>query len=159
MNLLLLKQIGLFSVLIGLALGVIAAIPVIGVIYILAFIMLSAAIIVYLKKNSILGEISVKEGGIIGSVIGFTFAIASACTYIPISIIVHFITHNFWGGQIIIACFSSVAAFITLLFLIVFFALLCALMNGFSGAVTIYIYEVLAKIKHDEENFQNYYDK
>ena len=63
---------------------------------------------------------------------------------------------NDWAGKVIVQCFTSPATFFVFLFLLFFVALLCALMNGFSGAATAYIYEVLASIKHDEENYEKY---
>ena len=156
MNLLLLKQIGVFSVLIGLIVGLLTLIPFIGpIVFTFYFMALSAGIIIYLKKNNILGEITVKEGGVIGAVIGFASFIAFSCVFIPLSALINFIFNN-WAGTVIANCFTSAATFFVLLFLLVFVALLCSLMNGFSGAVTAYIYEVLAGLKRDEENFQNY---
>lgn len=158
MNILLLKQIGLFSVLIGLIIGVITPVPIIGsFIFTLYIIGLSACIIVYLKKNNILGAITVKEGGIIGAVIGFTSFIAVACVFIPISILCGFLFHDFLG-RFIADCFTGGLSFILLVFLVFLFALLCALMNGFTGAVTAYVYQVLAEIQQEgqQENNNNF---
>ena len=156
MNLLLIKQIGLFSVLIGLIVGIITAIPVIGpIVFTLYFMALSAGIIIYLKKNNILGDITVKEGGILGAVIGFASFVAFSVVFVPLSTLCSFL-FNDWAGKVIVQCFTSPATFFVFLFLLFFVALLCALMNGFSGAATAYIYEVLASIKHDEENYEKY---
>lgn len=156
MNLLLLKQIGLFSVLIGLIIGIITPIPIIGpFVFTIYFLALSAGIIIYLKKNNILGEISVKEGGIIGAVIGFTSFIALACVFIPISALCGFIFHDFLG-KFIADCFTGGLTFVLLVFLLLLFALLCALMNGFTGAVTAYVYEVLAELQNEENNKNNF---
>ncbi|MCM1265148.1 MAG: hypothetical protein NC200_03025 [Candidatus Gastranaerophilales bacterium] len=152
MNILLLKQIGLFSVLIGLIIGAITPIPIIGpFVFTMYFLALSAGIIIYLKKNNILGDITVKEGGIIGAVIGFTSFIALACVFIPISALCGFIFHDFLG-RFIADCFTGGLTFVLLIFLLFLFALLCALMNGFTGAVTAYVYEVLAELQKEENN-------
>lgn len=159
MSLLLLKQIGLFSVLIGLALGLVSLIPFIGtVLFIFSFLLLSAAIIIYLKRINILGKITIKEGGVLGAVIGFCSIIAFSIVFIPLSAIIQFVfkLKDFWVGMIVVQSFSSVLTFVLLLFLIFFLALLCALMNGFSGAVTAYIYEVLEEYNKTRENmFEN----
>ena len=155
MNLLLLKQIGLFSVLIGLGMGLVSLIPFIGtVLFILYFLLLSAVIIVYLKKINVLGKITVKEGGVIGAVIGFCSILAFSIVFIPLSAIIQFVFKfkDFWVGIIINASFTSVLTFVLLIFLIIFLALLCALMNGFSGAVTAYIYEVLEEYQSHQDN-------
>ncbi|MCD8378307.1 MAG: hypothetical protein LUB59_05920, partial [Candidatus Gastranaerophilales bacterium] len=156
---LLLKQISVFSLLIGVIAGLVTPIPFIGtIVFTLYFIALSAGIIVYLKKNNILGDLTIKEGGIIGAVIGFSSFIAFSCVFVPLSVLISFL-FNSWAGAVIRTCFSSGATFVVLLFLMFFVAILCALMNCFSGAVTVYVYEVLAGLKRDEDNFQNYVNK
>jgi hypothetical protein len=159
MNTLLLKQISLFSALIGLIVGLLSLIPFInGIVFPLYFLVLSAGIIIYLKKNNILGNISIKEGAIIGGVIGVTSFIAFCCVYIPLIIVVHFIQgmmhvqFSNWIGNIIVSCFSSGLAVFTLIFLLVFMAFLCGLMNAFSGAVTAYIYEILGELQKEDNN-------
>ena len=157
-NILLLKQTALLSVFAGLITGLVTLIPLIGpVVFTFYFMALSAGIIVYLTKINILGTITVKEGGIIGAVVGFVSFLAFSCVFIPMSALISFI-FNSWVGSIIISCFTSIATFFVLLFLLFFVALLCALMNGFSGAVTVYVYEVLAGLKHNEANFKDYTD-
>ena len=151
MNVLLLKQIGLFSVLIGIIVALLTLVPFIGqFVFTIYFIMLSTGIIIYLKRNNILGNITVKEGGIIGAVIGFSSFVAFSCVYIPLSALIGLIV-NSWMSNIIAGCFQSVLTFTLLIFLLLFTGFLCALMNGFSGAVTAYIYEVLAGMKQDEQ--------
>lgn len=155
MNILLLKQIGLFSILIGLGMGLLSLIPFIGtILFVLYFILLSSIIIIYLKKMNILGKITIKEGGVIGAVIGFCSILAFSIVFIPLAAILQFIFKfkEFWVGIIINASFTSVATFVLLLFLVLFLALLCALMNGFSGAVTAYIYEVLEEYQRNQNN-------
>ena len=152
MNLLLLKQIGLFSVLIGLGMGLVAHIPFIGTpLFVLYFLLLSAVIIIYLKKINILGKITVKEGGVMGAVIGFSSLIAFIIVFIPLSALSGFIFHDFLG-RFIADCFTGGLTFVLLVFLVIFMALLCALMNGFSGAVTAYLYEVLEEYKKNQDN-------
>ena len=152
MNLLLLKQIGLFSVLIGLGMGLVAHIPFIGIpLFVLYFLLLSAVIIVYLKKINVLGKITIKEGGVIGAVIGFFSLLAFILVFIPLSALRGFIFHDFLG-RFIVDCFTSSLSFVLLVFLVIFLALLCALMNGFSGAVTAYIYEVLEEYQARQDN-------
>ncbi|MBR3888942.1 hypothetical protein IKJ53_00345 [bacterium] len=153
MNLLLLKQIGLLGALIGLGMGVISLIPFIGhFLFVLYFLLLSAVIIVYLKKINILGKITIKEGGIIGAVLGFCSIIAFSIVFVPLAALIQFI-FSFENIllDIVKYAFTSVSFFFVLIFFMVFLALLCALMNGFSGAVTAYIYEVLEEYKKGQE--------
>lgn len=156
MNMLLLKQISFLSALTGLIVGVITLIPIIGsIVFTVYFMALAAGMIIYLKKINILGTLTVKEGGILGAVIGFSSFLAFSCSFVPLAALLNFIFNN-WAGKVIVSCFTSAATFFVLLFLLVFIALLCAMMNSFSGAVTAYIYEVLAGIKHNDEKFENY---
>ena len=156
MNILLLKQIALLSAFAGVVAGLITLIPLVGsIVFTFYFMALSAGIIIYLTRMNILGTLTVREGGIIGAVIGFVSFLAFSCVYVPLSALISFI-FNSWVGSIIISCFTSIATFFVLLFLLVFVALLCALMNGFSGAVTVYVYEVLAGLKQNDDKFENY---
>lgn len=148
-----LKQVSILSILIGLIVGLITMIPFIGnLVFVLYFLALSSGLIVYLKKNNIIGEISVKEGSILGAVIGFTSMLGFYCSFIPIFVIISLITHNFLGAFIVDG-FTNVLAFFTLVFLLFLLALLCSLMNGFAGGVTAYVYEFLANLQKEDNKF------
>ena len=153
MNLLLLKQIGLLGALIGLGMGIVSLIPFIGqFLFIMYFLLLSAFIIVYLKRINVLGKITIKEGGIIGAVLGFCSIIAFSIVFIPLAALIQFI-FSFKNIllDVIRYAFTSVPFFFVLIFFMIFLALLCALMNGFSGAVTAYIYDVLEEYKKGQD--------
>lgn len=155
-NTLLLKQIAIFSALIGFIVGVITLIPVIGnFVFTFFYIALSAAVIIYLKKANILGEISIKDGAIIGTVIGLASFVAFCCVFLPLATIIQLIFNSGWIGQIIVACFSNISTFMVLIFLLIFVALLGAMMNAFTGAATIYVYEILSGIKENENSEKN----
>lgn len=146
----LIKQMGVFSALIGAIVGVITLIPFIGnIVFTVFYLSLSAILIIYLKKINILDDISIKDGGILGAIIGATSTAAFMCVFCPISMLVQFIFGNGWIGQIIVACFSSFLSFVCLIFMALFFIMLASLMNGFAGATTIYIYEILKKLKEE----------
>ena len=150
LNVLLIKQISIFSILIGLGIGIISLIPFIGnIVFVLYFMALSGAVIVYLKKQNILGDISVKEGAVLGSVIGVTSMLGLYCTFIPLFIIISLFTHNMLG-TFLLNGFTNPLSFFTLIFLLLLMALLGGLMNGFTGGVTAYVYEVLANIQEEE---------
>ncbi len=64
MNILLLKQVALFSALIGGVVGLITLIPYVGTVAFLTLILfLSAIVIVYLKKNDLIGIIDTHDCG------------------------------------------------------------------------------------------------
>lgn len=153
LNILLIKQISLFSVMLGLGIGLITLIPVIGnIVFTFSYIALAAGVIVYLKKNNVLNDISIKEGAILGAVIGVASFIGFICVFLPIATIIQLIFNSGWIGQIIVACFSNVSTFMVLIFLLVFVALLGAMMNAVSGAATVYVYEVLSNLQKDQNN-------
>jgi len=148
-NLTLLRQIGFLSIIIGLIVGVISNIPFIGnFVFVLYFIGLSAGMIIYLKRINVLGNITVKEGGTIGAIIGATSFAGFCVAYLPIRIIIGFISDNFISS-IITSGFTNFPMFFTLVFLLLLMALLCALMNTFAGGVTAYIYELLEEYKKE----------
>lgn len=152
MNVLLLKQICLLSALVGLGVGIITIIPFIGSIAFMSYFLLIAAfLIVYLKRNGILGDLTIKEGGIIGSVVGVSSFLGFCVTYVPLIIIKQFIFYDFIG-KMIAASFTSILTFIGLLFMILFTALLCGLMNCFSGAVTVYVYKILSELNKEQNS-------
>ena len=96
MNILLLKQVALFSALIGGAIGVITLIPFVGTLSFLTLILfLSAIIIVYLKKHDLIGIIDMKEGAILGAVIGFASFVAFFVVFTPLSILIGFIAKTY----------------------------------------------------------------
>ena len=151
-NLQLLRQMGLLSAIIGLLVGLISNIPFIGnLVFVLYFIGLSAGLIIYLKRINILGTITVKEGGVVGAIIGATSFMGFCVAYLPIRIIIGFISDNFISS-IITSGFTNFPMFFTLVFLLIMMALLCALMNAFAGGVTAYIYELLEEYKKDNSS-------
>lgn len=150
MNVLLLKQICLLSVLVGLATGVLTIVPFIGsIVFMLYFLLVASFLIIYLKKNNILGELTIKEGGVIGAAIGISSFLGVCVTYVPLIIIKQFIFYDFIG-KMIASSFTSILTFIGLFFMILFTALLCGLMNCFSGAVTVYIFKILSELNKEQ---------
>ncbi len=151
MNILLLKQIALFSALIGGAIGIITLIPFIGTLAFLTLILfLSAIIIVYLKKNNLIGIIDMKEGAIIGAVIGFSAFVAFSIVFTPLSAIIGLIFSNYYIGHILTMFITNFGGFFVMIMLLLFIGLISALMNAFSGIVTAYIYELLSGLKKAE---------
>ncbi len=157
MNITLLKQVSLLSVMIGMVVGLVSIIPVVGsLVFVLYFMLFSASLIIYLKKNNILGEISIKEGAIFGAITGITSMIGLYCSYVPIALIISLLNNNYINpvATLVKYGFTSPLYLFTLLFLLLLAALLCGLMNSFGGGVTVYIYEVLANMqKEDNEKF------
>ncbi len=154
-NVTLLKQASFLSVIIGFGVGLISLIPVVGcLVFVLYFLLFSAGLIIYLKRNNILGEISVKEGAIFGAVTGTISFAGLYCSCLPIILIISLINQNY--NPLISAFlktgFTNPLALFGLLFLLLLGALLCGLMNCFGGGVIAYVYEVLKTLNEDNSN-------
>lgn len=155
MNITLLRQASFLSIIIGVAVGLIALIPVIGsLVFVLYFLLFSAGLIVYLKKNNIIGNLTIKEGAIFGAVTGTATLAGFYCSYLPIILIISLINNKFNPliAQLVQYGFTSPLYLFTLIFLLTLGALLCGLMNCFGGGVTAYVYEVLANLQNDDNN-------
>ena len=151
MNILLLKQVALFSALIGGAIGVITLIPFVGTLSFLTLILfLSAIIIVYLKKHDLIGIIDMKEGAILGAVIGFASFITFFIVFAPLSILIGFLAKGYYVGHVLRIFFENFGGFFVMIMLLFFLALISALMNAFSGLTTAYVYELLSGLKKAE---------
>lgn len=149
MNELLLKQIAMLSAITGGALGILSLIPYVNIFsFSLLIICLSSAILVYMKKENLIGIFDLKEGGIFGGIIGFFSFLAFSIIFIPLDMLLSFIFRGY--NSFLPFFFNSFGSFIVLVMLIFFLALLSALMNGFAGLTTAYVYELLSGIKKEE---------
>lgn len=153
MNPILLKQTTILSAILGGILGVLTLIPFVrNFSFMLLILCISAVIIVYMKKNNLIGIIDVREGAILGAVIGFVSFIAFSIVFVPLIAILSFILGLF---HVIYYTFGittllQMSGFFVLVMLVIFLGLLSALMNAFSGLVTAYVYEMLSGIKKAE---------
>ncbi len=153
MNLLLLKQISLISAFTGAVLGIITVIPYISLLsFMILVICLSAFVLVYLKKNDLIGMISIKEGCQFGALIGFISFIAFSIVYAPLSILLGWLVPSYTQGFLRFFM-TSFGSFIVMVLLMILTAGISALFNGFSGLVTAYVYGLITGIR--KENNQN----
>ena len=149
MNLLLLKQLAILSAFAGAALGLITVVPFLSLFsFLLLLTCLSAFIIVYLKQNDLIGIISVREGCIFGAIIGFVSFIAFSIIYAPISMIIGFFVPSYTQGflRFFLTGFGTTVVMVLLMILM---AGISALMNGFTGLVTAYVYELITGMKKE----------
>ena len=154
MNEIILKQTAILSAIIGGILGVITLIPFVrGFSFLLLILAISAVVIVYMKKNELIGIIDIKEGAILGAVIGFISFITFSIIFIPIAAIIGSIFKTYYLGWLTMLLKAS--GFFVLILLVFFMAILSALMNSFAGLVTAYVYEFLSGVKKDEANAES----
>lgn len=157
MNPVLLKQTSILSAILGGILGVATLIPFVrNFSFLLLILCVSAVVIIYMKKNDLIGIIDVREGAILGAIIGFISFIAFSIVYIPSVVLLSAflslfkIYYNTFGITIFIQ-----SGFFVLVILVIFLGFLSALMNAFSGLVTAYIYEILSGIKKEEKEAEH----
>ena len=153
MNQLIIKQTAILSTILGGILGVLTLIPFVrNFSFMILILCISAVIIVYMKRNELIGIIDVKEGAILGAIIGFVSFIAFSIVFIPLVSLIGFIlslfkiTYYTFG----ITTMIKVSGFFVLILLVLFLGILSALMNAFAGLVTAYTYEILPGMKKEE---------
>lgn len=147
MNILLLKQLSILSAFAGAILGLITIIPYISAVsFFVLILFLSAFIITYLKRNDLIGVLSIREGCIFGALIGFVSFLAFAIVYTPISMLLGWLIPSYTQGflRFFLTSFGSI---IVMVLLMIFMAGISALFNGFTGLVTAYVYELLTGVK------------
>jgi len=149
MNQLLIKQTVILSAILGGIFGVLTLIPFVrNFTFMILILCISAVIIVYMKKRDLIGVIDLKEGSVLGGIIGFVSFITFSIAFIPLVTIVGAILPKYYTYGI--SYLFKVSGFFVLVMLVVFLAVLSALMNAFAGLVTAYVYEILSGIKKEE---------
>ncbi len=151
MNLLLLKQLSILSAFAGVILGLVTIVPYLSLFSFLILVScLSAFVLVYLKQNELIGLISIREGCIFGAVIGFVSFIAFSIVYAPISMLLGWLIPAYTQGflRFFMTSFGSVVVMILLMILM---AGISAMFNGFTGLVTVYVYELITGIKKNPD--------
>ena len=149
MNLLLLKKLAILSAVAGGMLGLVTIIPYLSLLsFITLIFFLSALILAYLKQNDLIGILSIREGCILGAVIGFVSFIAFSIVYSPISMILGYFIPAYTQGflRFFMTSFGSV---IVMMLLMILMAGISALFNGFTGLVTAWIYELISGVKKE----------
>lgn len=155
-NELLLKQVAILSAIAGGALGLLTIFPFVNIFSVsILVICLAAGVLVYMKRENLIGLFDMREGAILGAVVGFVSFVAAAVVYVPCDIILGLIPIPAFKAHFIMRFFfNSFGSFIVMLMLIFFVALLSALMNAFAGLATSYVYELLTGLKKEtNENF------
>lgn len=148
MNPLIIKQIAILSAILGGILGLITLIPFInGFSFFVLLVGVAAIVIVYMKRNNLLGIIDAKEGATLGAIIGFVSFIAFSIAFVPLVSLIGLIFKSYYTYGILYLLKAS--GFFVLIMLVLFLAILSALMNAFTGLVTAYVYEFLTGIKKE----------
>ncbi len=150
MNQLIIKETAILSAILGAILGVITLIPFVRTFsFLLLILCLSAVVIIYMKKNDLIGIIDVREGAILGAIMGFVSFVAFSIVFIPIAALLGTIFKTYYLGWLTMLLKAS--GFFVLVMIVIFMGILSALMNAFAGLVTAYVYEILTGIKKEEK--------
>ncbi len=137
MNLRLLKQISILSAILGAILGIITLIPYIGVLSFLVCVFAAGSLVLfYLQKLELIGQLDTKFWSIYGAAGGFMAFIGFAVTFVPLATIIGMIVKtSYYLG---VSLMFRLGFFITIL-MILFVAVIAALMNGFGAMTTAYV--------------------
>lgn len=159
MNKLLIKKMAILSLILGFSLGLFCIIPYINLIsFLLVFLFAAVGIIIYMTQKGLLGKLNSKEAAVHGGIIGFLAFAGYSVSMLPLAILVSTI-NNLWFHKMVwtsavIVWFKIgiVAGTISLLLILIFIALLSAMMNAFSAMATVYVYDILLAHKQENEN-------
>jgi hypothetical protein len=157
MNPLIVKQTAILSAILGAILGILTLIPFVrGFSFLFLLIGVAALVIIYMKKNDLIGIIDVKEGAILGAIIGFVSFIAFSVVFIPLVALIGLIFKGYYTFGVLAMLQTGFGGVLVLIMLIIFLALvISALLNAFSGLVTAYMYEILTGIKKEDKQEEN----
>ncbi len=138
------KIIFLCSLITGAILGILPLIPALTWIAFLAVMFfISPFIIIYLKRLNLIKELEIEQSLIIGAISGASAFLGFSAVYFPIAFILNLIfkIQSFLWIKVIITNFGFLIPMIILI------ALLCALLNMFSGFLTVYFYQYIKSRK------------
>ena len=158
MNEIILKQIAILSAIAGGALGALSLIPYVNIFTLtILFLCVAAFVLVYMKRENLIGIFDLREGAILGSIVGFVSFVAASAIYIPIDLLLGIIPLPLLQSHFFLKYFfNSFGGILVLLMLVFFAALISALMNAFAGLATSYVYEILTGFKKEENESVNF---
>ena len=107
---------------------------------------------IYMKKMQMMGILDIRQGAMYGAIIGFVSFLGFSISFVPLATIIGFI---YKGSYYLGVSLLFRSGFFVLIMMIFFVALLSALMNSFSGLVTMYIYnQIEAKPEESQTDIE-----
>ncbi len=132
------KKLFIFSLIFGAVNGLIALIPIAGVIIFLMMLFCSSFIIMsFLKKSGYIINTNEQTGLLYGALSGFSGFIGFSIIFLPCSFVLSIIFKESYYTGIGMILKNGFSLTITL---IIFIGILCAMMNAFSGLASIYFF-------------------
>ncbi len=138
MDKILVQKIIILSLIVGLILGLLAPVPVVGMIMLFSVLLLASPIVIlYMILAGELDLTSPKDSIITGAIIGFsanlTFAVLYSILMVLLAKVFHFTPNFFLTAMITNSPIWLIGTFI------IFLGVLCATTNSFTGFATYYI--------------------
>ena len=153
MNTKLLKQICIFSLLLGGVLGLVTLIPFINQIsFCILMCFAAVCVMLFMVKLELLEMQSVRESVVLGAIIGFIAFLGFSVIYIPITIFLAKIFNVYTNYGIAVSL--SNASFGLTLVMVLFMGVLSATVNAFSGFLTYYGIDFYKALYKKDENFE-----
>lgn len=146
MNLVLLRQICVLSILFGLIAGILTLIPFVGTFSFIFLICFIAPVVIWLLvKYGCISLSSMNEGIIIGAISGFVAYLAFSIIYIPISVVLMKLFH--FAANYGVGIMLNNAGFFILFITSIFMGVIGATINAFTGFITFYVFEFINSLK------------
>ncbi len=132
------KNLAIISLIFGAISGFLALIPIFGILILLILIFCSSfLIIVFMKKTALLPNPNEQTGMLWGGISGFFAFIGFSIIFLPCSFILSLIFKMSYYTGIGMIMKSGFSIMVTL---VLFLAILCAMMNAFAGLASIYVF-------------------
>lgn len=150
-----LKPVSILSAIIGAVLGVLLLFPffTFNIFVCFLFSIISLIVILYLKKNALVGILEPKDGAIIGAIVGFVSIAVTSVVYVPLFWAISSLFKGFGDGIGISAAatilIQNFNIFLALMYFLIF-GMLGAMFNSFTGLITVFIYEKLDTSKPED---------
>lgn len=133
-----LKNLLVLSSILGLILGLITIVPFIcNLSFFVVMTLVAPILFVYMKKINLIGFVDPKQGGIYGAIVGFVSFLGFSLSFVPLATIIGFL---YKGSYYLGVSLLFRSGFFVTLMMVIFVAILSALINAFSGFMTMYIY-------------------
>lgn len=151
-----LKTAVVLSAIAGLAVGILFLINFLLLKFLVIFalfVLTGAGIVVYLKKNSLIGILTVQDAALIGAVSGFISLISAATVFMPINYIIELFTSHYKQTL----SFTDLSYTFIISIIMIFFVglVISAPFNAISAMIAAYIYE---KIEDKPFEFHTHLD-
>lgn len=143
----------LLSAVIGAILGIVSLIPLLNMFVFIPFCLIGGLIVFLLKKNNVVGILTINEGAIIGAISGAIAFIACSVVFVPLSLALGVFIKSYITSTLISGTSLMITSFniLVLVMLVGFVAMLFALFSAFSGLIAAFIYEKLEAKEVAEE--------